>query len=72
MVYEALPDAPSNIDQLQWWRVNQKQLPNLAYLVRVIFALPVASSKSARVFGVASNTVKPNRSSLVPDTVEAT
>ena len=46
-------------------------LPLLAFLVRVVFAIPVASSKSERVFSVAGNTVTQKRASLAPEKVEA-
>ena len=71
MVYETLPDASNSVNQLEWWKVNEGQFPLLLYLVRVVFAVPVASSKSERVFSVASNTVTPKRSNLEPLTVES-
>ena len=50
--YELLPDAQSSVDQLQWWKNHAEQFPLLAGLVRVVFGVPVASSKSERVFSV--------------------
>ena len=38
--------------------------------IRVVFAIPVASSKSERVFSVAVNTVTQKRVSLAPEKVE--
>ena len=40
-------------------------------MVRVVFAIPVASSKSERVFSVAGNVVTPKRASLAPEKVES-
>ena len=42
----------------------------LALLVRVVFAIPAASSKSERVFSVAVRVVTPDRNRLAPEMVE--
>ena len=68
---KVLPFAPSQVDQLQWWKIHEESLPLLAFLVRVIFPIPVASSKSERVFSVAGNVVTQKRASLAPEKVEA-
>ena len=68
--YEALPDTASDIDQLAWWRNHQEQFPLLSYCARVVFAVPVASSKSERVFSVAGRTVTAQRANLNPEKVE--
>ena len=68
---KVLPFAPSHVDQLQWWKIHEESLPLLAFLVRVIFPIPVASSKSERVFSVAGNVVTQNRARLAPEKVEA-
>ena len=71
MTYETvIPEAASEVDQLDWWRRHQEALPLLSFLVRVTFAVPVASSKSERVFSVAGNTVTAKRACLSPETVE--
>ena len=59
----------SQMLQLNWWKNHQEALP-LAFLVRVVLAIPVASSKSERVFSVAGNVVTPKRASLAPEEVE--
>ena len=41
---KVLPFAPSQVDQLQWWKIHEESLPVLAFMVRVIFSIPVASS----------------------------
>ena len=43
---------------------------NITTIIRVVFAIPVASSKSERVFSVAGNTVTQKRTSLAPEKVE--
>ena len=69
-IYELLPDAPSSVNQLDLWINHEDQFPFLAGLVRVVFAVPVASSKSERVFSVAGNVVTPKRARLNPEKVE--
>ena len=68
--YKLLPDTSSCVDQLEWWRQHQEQFPLLAFLVRVVFDVPVASSKSERVFSVAGLVVSALRSRLNPGKVE--
>ena len=43
---------------------------NITTTIRVVFAIPVASSKSERVFSVAGNTVTQKRVSLAREKVE--
>ena len=58
VTYETVvKDAEPEVDMLDWWKQHKDTLPLLAYLARVVFAVPVASSKSERVFSVAGNTV---------------
>ena len=59
--YEALPDAPVDVDQLLWWQHHQEQFPLLSCLAQVVFAVLAASSKSERFFSVAGNIVTPLR-----------
>ena len=68
--YETLPYAPSSVDQLNWWKNHQEQFPVLSFMVRIVFAVPCASSKSERVFSVAGNTCTPKRASMGTDTLE--
>ena len=71
LIYESLPDAATDVDQLEWWKSHKEQFPLLSYLVRVVFAVPVASSKSERVFSVAGNMVSPKRSRLSTESMES-
>ena len=66
-----LPDAPPDDDQLEWWKSHQEQFPLLSYLVRCVFAVPVASSKSERVFSIAGLLVTAIRNRLDPETMES-
>jgi hypothetical protein len=69
--YEALHHAAQDVDQLGWWRIHQEQFPLLSFLARVVFSVPVASSKSERVFSAAGRCVRPDRSRLAPEMVES-
>ena len=59
-----------SLDQLEWGKHHETQLPLLAKLVKVVFPVPAASSKSERVFSVAGNVVTPKRARLNPEKVE--
>ena len=48
----------------------RNSVPLLAKLVKVVFPVPAASSKSERVFSVAGNVVNPKRANLNPEKVE--
>ena len=68
--YELLPDATYDVNQLAWWKQHQEQFPLLSFLVRVVFAVPAASSKSERVFSLAGLVVSALRNRLNPIKVE--
>ena len=68
--YKSLPDAPSDVDQPDWWRSHREQFPLLSFLLRVVFAVPVASSKSEHVISVAGKIVTPMWANLDTDKVE--
>ena len=67
---ELLPYAPSSVNQLERWKNHQEQFPLLSHLVRIVFPVPAASSKSERVFSAAGNVVTAKRASLNPEKVE--
>ena len=71
LIYESLPDAASDVDQLGWWKSHKEQFPLLSYIVRVVFGVPVASSKSERGFSVAGNMVTPKRAKLSTESTES-
>ena len=49
---------------------SRDSVPLLAKLVKVVFPVPAASSKSERVFSVAGKVVTPKRAYLNPEKVE--
>ena len=67
MSFQLLPDELSSVDQLEWWRHHEAQFPLLSKIVKVVFPIPAASSKSERVFSVAGNVVTPKRARLNPE-----
>ena len=68
--YETLMEAKDGTDLLMWWKNHSEQLPLLSYMVRVIFCIPAASSKSKRVFFMAGRIVTPSRARTAPEQVE--
>ena len=68
--YEAMQPASSEEKVLDWWRGHQEELPILSTLARIILAVPVASSKSERVFSAAGRVVTPSRSRIAPEKVD--
>ena len=68
--FQLLPDELSSVDQLEWWRHHEAQFPLLSKIVKVVFPIPAASSKSEQVFSVAGNVVTPKRARLNPEKVE--
>ena len=68
--YELLPDSDSDANMLEWWKVHSNIFPLLSHLVRTVFPVPAASSKSERVFSVAGNFVRPQRNRMEGETVE--
>ena len=67
---ELLPYAPSSVNQLERWKNHQEQFPLLSHLVRIVFPVPAASSKSERVFSASGNVVTAKRASLNSEKME--
>ena len=68
--YETLMEAKDGTDLLKWWKNHSKQLPLLSYMVRIIFCIAAASSKSEQVFSVAGRIGTPSRARTAPEQVE--
>ena len=70
--YEAIEvEYSKDMNILLWWKLHSKEFPLLSFLVRVVFAIPAASSKSERVFSVAGRIVTPDRNRMAPEMVES-
>ncbi|XP_052126121.1 E3 SUMO-protein ligase ZBED1-like [Frankliniella occidentalis] len=67
--YVAEPQISHNQCPLTWWKTRQKRYPTLARLARRYLAVPATSASSERDFSTAGNTVRPNRSCLLPENV---
>ena len=67
-----MSDELSAVDQLEWGKHHESQSPLglVAKLVKVVFPVPAASSKSEWVFSVASNVVTLKRAKLNLEKVE--
>ena len=52
------------------WKHHESQFPLIAKIVKVVFPVPAASSKSERVFSVRQYVVTPKRAKLNPEEVE--
>ena len=62
--------ANSKVSSREWWKHHESRFPLHAKLVKVVFKVPAASSKSEQVFSVAGNVVTPKRAKLNPENVE--
>ena len=62
MSFQLLSDELCSLDQLKWWKHHESQFLLFAKLV---FPVPAASTKSERVFSVASNVVTPRGPSWI-------
>ncbi|XP_052131426.1 E3 SUMO-protein ligase ZBED1-like [Frankliniella occidentalis] len=67
--YLAEPQIGHNQCPLTWWKSHERMYPTLARLARRYLAVPASSASSERDFSTAGNTVRPNRSSLLPENV---
>ena len=50
--FVALPWEKGDPDRLQWWKFQEENLPMLASIVKEIFAIPAASSKSKMICSI--------------------
>ena len=56
--YERLKDEEEGVDMLLWWKDHSEAFPLLAFLVRVVFSVPAASSIIERVISAAGSVDK--------------
>ncbi|KAF6174690.1 hypothetical protein GIB67_008745 [Kingdonia uniflora] len=61
-----------DFDVLKWWKVNEIKFPILAAIARDILTIPVSTIASKAAFSGARRLMADYRSSLAPDTIEAT
>ncbi|KAK2634143.1 hypothetical protein Ddye_028935 [Dipteronia dyeriana] len=64
-------EISSNLDVLDFWRVNVIHYPDLSLMARDILSIPVSTVTSKSAFSVGDRVVDRYRSLLKPDVVEA-
>ena len=62
--YELCVNPGRAADVLDFWRLFQGELPNLARIARIVLAIPASSSKSERVFSTGGLVVSALRFNL--------
>lgn len=67
--YEKAPQADSDSNPLDWWRMYAETYPNLAKMARKYLCICASSSPSERVFSKSGHIVSKRRCSLKPDKV---
>lgn len=65
--YMAIPTIDSNRDPLQWWKVQEEDMPRMAKLAKKILCIPATSVASERVFSASGHIQSPFRSNLKPE-----
>ncbi|KAK1584298.1 hypothetical protein Q3G72_031670 [Acer saccharum] len=64
-------EMPSNLDVLDFWKVNMIRYPDLSVMARDILSIPVSTVASESAFSVGGRVLDQFRSLLKPDVVEA-
>ncbi|XP_028980083.1 zinc finger BED domain-containing protein 1-like [Esox lucius] len=64
------PDADSETEPLDWWKVYDKKFPKVSQLARRYLCIPATSSSSERIFSTGGNIVTCHRAALKPETVD--
>lgn len=68
--YLMAADADSEMDPLQWWKINETNFPRLGGLAKRYLCIPATSTPSERVFSTGGNIVTCHRAALKPETVD--
>lgn len=68
--YLSTPNADSEMDPLEWWKVHEVNFPRVSKLAQKYLCIPATSSPSERVFSTGGNIVTCQRATLKPDKVD--
>nr|XP_024661555.1 zinc finger BED domain-containing protein 1-like [Maylandia zebra] len=68
--YLLAPDADSEMDPLEWWKINNRSFPRVSCLAKRYLCIPATSSPSERVFSTGGNIVTCHRAALKPEAVD--
>lgn len=67
--YLSTPNAESEVDPLEWWKVHEANFPRVSHLARKYLCIPATSAPSERAFSTGGNIVTCQRATLKPDKV---
>ncbi|XP_067313700.1 E3 SUMO-protein ligase ZBED1-like [Pseudorasbora parva] len=67
--YLSTPNAESEVDPLEWWKVHEANFPRISQLARKYLCIPATSAPSERAFSTGGNIVTCQRASLKPEKV---
>lgn len=59
-------------DILQFWKRNENAFPKLSNIAKVLFAIPITSSKSESAFSTAGCLLRKDRAAITPYRIEKT
>ncbi|KAL6141558.1 hypothetical protein ACLB2K_059846 [Fragaria x ananassa] len=68
---ERLDRKTKEFDVLSWWKMEQLRYPVLGHLACDVLTIPISTVASESAFSIAGRVLDQNRSSLLPETVQA-
>ncbi len=68
--YLLAPDADTEMDPLQWWKIHEKNFTRVSFLAKRYLCIPATSTPSERVFSIGGNIVTCHRAALKPEAVD--
>ncbi|XP_039515830.1 E3 SUMO-protein ligase ZBED1 [Pimephales promelas] len=67
--YVSIPNAESEMNPLEWWKVHEANFPRVSQLAKKYLCIPATSAPSERAFSTGGNIVTCQRATLKPDKV---
>lgn len=68
---ESKLDHTIELNVLEWWKTNEKRLPEVARMAKDILSIPISTVASESSFSLGSRILTKWRASLKPDNAEA-